>query len=475
MIITNKILKRCFLGITLIIFAGCDSLLETVPPESVTPEEILSNLEGMEGLATSFHDRLNATAYYGREQVLSPDILADNTDQHPVTSGRGDQLAVNEHGAHMGLYGTGYRAINEANYLIHGIDELENVSNEKRDLLLGMAYFIRALSYHTLAKIYAYEPGREINGWDTGVVIRSEPTQDVSDADGRPRETNQKVYDLIVNDLEEAIGLLPVGMDYEVDFANGRWTNPIFWANHQTALALMARVQLYLENWQAAADYATQAMEASGDLLVDADDYVESWNAYPDMHPEALFISIAASSGSGSGVAGYTQPRYWFDVIPSQSLIDSYEEGDVRLELFEEHTDGYPNFTKFDGRNDDTPTDDIPVFRYPELLLIRAEAYAELNQESDAITELETLRAARGLDSYSNPPSGDNLIMEILDERRRELAWEGHRWFDFKRRAMDIPKQGGLPTISYDDYRILAPYYRAEVEDFPEIVQNPGY
>lgn len=470
----KKFLIACFLSTILF---GCEDLLETKPPESVLPEDVLSNLEGMEGLATSFHDRLNAAVFYGRELVLIPDILADNTDQHPVTSGRGDQLAINGHGAHFGLYGSAYSAINETNYLIDGIDNLEDVSNEKRDLLLGMAYFFRALSYHTLVKIYGYEPGREVGGWNAGVVIRTEPTWDESDAlKDLPRATNTEVYEVIVSDLEQAIDLLPEDIEsYEIDFANGTWTDPIFWANHQVALGLMSRVQLYLENWQQAADYATQAMLVSGAGLVEPSEYYDSWNSYPQQNPEALFISIAASSGSDSGVAGWTQPRYWFDVMPSQSLIDSYEEGDVRLELFDVHTDGYSYFTKFDGRNSDTSTDDVPVMRYPELLLIRAEAHAELGNETEAIADLETLRVARGLEEYSNPPGGDDLILEIMDERRRELAWEGHRWFDLKRRGMDIPKQAGLPTISYEDYRLLAPYYRAEVEDFPSIEQNPGY
>lgn len=464
-----------FLGLFLITFSACDGLLETTPPESVLPEDVLSNLEGMEGIVTSYHDRLNAVAFYGRQLILYSDILADNTDQHPITSGRGDNLAVNSHGAHFTLYGSAYSAINEANYLIDGIDHLENIPEWKRNFLLGSAYFFRALSYHSLIKIYAYEPGREVGGWDAGVVLRTEPTRtDVDALTDQPRATNQEVYNVIVSDLEKAIDLLPEDMDsYDIDFANGTWRNPIFWANHQTALGLMARVQLYLENWDKAEEYATQAMDVTAAELVGSDDYYDSWNSYPQQNPEALFISIAASSGSGGGIAGWTQPRYMFDVIPSQSLIDSYEEGDVRLEFFETYTDGFPVFTKWSGRNSDTSTDDVPVMRYPELLLIRAEAYFERGQDENALDDLNTLRVARGLDKFNSIPS--DLIQEIMDERRRELAWEGHRWFDFKRRAQDIPKQNMLEDIDYEDYRLLSPYPTSEVEDFPSIEQNPGY
>ena len=466
-----------FLGAILIAFSACEDLLETTPPESVLPEDVLSNLEGMEGIVTSFHDRLNAVAFYGRQLMLYTDIMADNTDQHPITSGRGDNLAINSHGAHFTLYGSAYNAINEANYLIDGIDHLENVAEWKRNFLLGSAYFFRALSYHSLVKIYAYEPGREVDGWDAGVVLRTEPTRtDVDAMTDQPRATNKEVYEVIVSDLEKAIELLPEDMDsYDVDFANGTWRNPIFWANHQTAVGLMARVQLYLEEWELAKDYATQAMDVTTAVLVGADDYYDSWNSYPQQNPEAMFLSIAASSGTDGGLAGWTQPRYQFDIVPSQSLIDSYEEDDVRLEFFDVHTDGFPVFTKWSGRNDDTSTDDVPVMRYPELLLIRAEAYAELGQSALATDDLNTLRDARGLGSLTTISNKENLIQEVMDERRRELAWEGHRWFDFKRRGEDIPKQGTLGDIDYEDYRVLSPYPTSEVEDFPSIEQNPGY
>src|SRR5690554_3148176 len=124
-----------FLSMALVVFSACDGLLETSPPESVLPEDVLSNLEGIEGITTSYHDRLNAVANYGRHLMLYPDIMADNADQHPITSGRGDNLSVNSHGSHFTLYGSAYSAINEANYVINGIDNLENVSEEKRDYL----------------------------------------------------------------------------------------------------------------------------------------------------------------------------------------------------------------------------------------------------------------------------------------------------------------------------------------------------
>jgi len=108
-------------------------------------------------------------------------------------------------------------------------------------------------------------------------------------------------------------------------------------------------------------------------------------------------------------------------------------------------------------------------------LLMRAEAYAESGQTSLAQADLNALRAKRNAAPIT--ASGDALLEAIQDERRRELAFEGHRWFDLKRRGMDITKPafGGNPTLPYTDFRILASLPNNQVQNNPMLVQNPGY
>jgi hypothetical protein len=119
-------------------------------------------------------------------------------------------------------------------------------------------------------------------------------------------------------------------------------------------------------------------------------------------------------------------------------------------------------------------TDNIPVIRAAELLLIRAEARFENENESGALEDVNTLRSARGLSKVSL--SGESLIEEILRQKRLELAFEGERFFDLKRRGMDIPKpQVAIPDLSYEDRRILAPIPSTEVQLNDSLKQNPGY
>lgn len=464
--IQYRILTIVCLG-TLLSFTSCS--LEVEPAEELSPGEILTSEEGMEGLAVSLQSRLRAAARYGRDLVLLPDVLADGVKLHPISSGRYVGQEVNRHASHMGLWASAWNPINEANIIIDAVDGIEDISEDVRLRLLGEAYFHRAFAYHDLVKIFGYEPGREVNGWDLGVMIRDTPTYDVSDADDKPRSTNREVYNFIESDLQQAISYLAEG------------DRGVYYANHAAAITLMARVQLYLENWESAADYATRAINETNISLASEEVYAE--NMYEqEPNPESIFelkIDPDTETLDSNSLEQYISPNGWFDILASQSLIDSYEEGDVRLSLYKTH-DGHPYTIKYNA-SVGVRTDNVPIFRFPELLLIRAESNAEMGNLQEARNDLERLRVARGLPAYGQgspmPSTKAALITAVMDERRREFAFEGHRWFDLKRRGMNISKQEPLPTVPYDDYRILAEIPSSEIDDseFVNVEQNPGY
>jgi hypothetical protein len=135
---------------------------------------------------------------------------------------------------------------------------------------------------------------------------------------------------------------------------------------------------------------------------------------------------------------------------------------------------------KFYGRNGQTNLDNIPLIRTPEIILNRAEAQFYLGNENAARADLATIISNR----YTNngapvtvtvATSGTALINEILRQRRLELAFEGHRFFDMKRNGENFPRPGGLPTTEYVDTRILAPIPQADINANPNLVQNAGY
>lgn len=461
--ITTKI---TLIVVGLFLVTSCDGLLDTEPADAVSPEVAQENIAGIEAILTSVYNRLQSQWRFGREVTLGPDVLADNTDQHPITSGRYDGMAVNSQGSHITFWNTAYLTINEANFVIAGAEEIDGVPQSTRDRLRGEGLFQRGHAYFDLARNYGYEPGREVNGHTESVILRTNPTRDLADADMRARSSNVEVYNQAVSDLEEAAALLETG------------DRGVFFANYPAANALLARVHLYLENWQDAIDYADIALGATNIQLLDSEaDFIA--NPFDQSPPNAESIyelnidPVEESLGSNVGLCPYTNPRHWHDVTPSQNLLDIFDANDYRNHLFAEADDGFPYTLKWNCSTGNVD-DNVPLIRIAELYLIKAEAYAELDQLTLALDNLEILQTARGLDPFVSNDK-DEIIAEIMVERRRELNFEGHRFYDLKRRAMDIPKQEGATTVPYTDFRILSQIPQSEADNNPLLNQNPGY
>ncbi len=465
----SKILLPLVLVISLLALKGCEDFFETEPPEEIDPADAQSTLDGFQALAASMHYRNRNANRYGNAYTLYPDILADNTDEGPVTSGRGDSQLINSEGTGTGGWTALYNHINEANNIIHNIDEAEDVEQreELRDQLVAEAHFQRALAYFDLSRSYSYEPSHPMSDeWDLGVVIRTEPTETIEEAapeDTLRRSSNDEVWDLIVEDIQTSID--------KFEQSGDRGT---YFVNYEAALMFMSQAKLYLQEWDRAAHWANEALEATDVELVDEETYGDNiFESEPN--PESIYeIQIdptTESLGPNDALDQWLGPDAWFDIVASDNLMELYDEDDVRLEITDED-DGYPYFKKYTGSTG-TNTDHIPVMRVAELYLILAEAEVENGDIDSGLDALNELRNARGLDDYQTSNTED-AILEILDERRRELAFEGHRWYDLKRRGMDVPKQGGLSTISYDDHRIINNIPDGEVEDHG-LQQNPGY
>ena len=117
--------------------------------------------------------------------------------------------------------------------------------------------------------------------------------------------------------------------------------------------------------------------------------------------------------------------------------------------------------------------DNVPVIRLSEVVLNRAEAQAELKKDTEALADVNELRTKRGLEAVSF--SGAELLNEILLQRRLELAQEGHRFFDLKRRGETISKPAGRTPVSYEDFRVVARISETQMDANKNLENNPGY
>lgn len=460
------------IGIALsLTLTSCDNLLNVEPAQDVEPDAAFSSEGGFESTLSSTYDDLQDVGYYGQFYMLYPEALADNAINLSGVA-RYDGPPRNAVREHLNRWGGHYTSINKANTLIAEIQSFNEADGAFRERISGEAHFLRALNYFDLIRTKAYEPGEEVNGFTQGVILRTEPTSSAEGAAERlPRAPTSDVYDQIEADLQVAI-----------DSLAGKG-NSRFKANEAAAQALLAQVHLYRKDFDDAASTATTALESAesnldADLLTE-DEYVDahvgetmssaifSLDMRPSFDGDATSVNESLSSLTNDPAS------FNFQLLPTQNLIAAHEDGDVREELYETLPSGNTRINKY-TQAVGSYTDNIPVIRAAEVLLIRAEARFENGNESGALEDVNALRSERGLSEVSL--SGESLIDEILKQKRLELAFEGERFFDLKRRGMDIPKpQVAIPDVSYEDLRILAPIPSAEVQLNDQLDQNPGY
>lgn len=479
-----KFKKYISVFLALAILASCsESIIEIQPEGTVTREIALAKTAGINALIVSAYRRMHEFGYYGQSQILNAEALADNLVIANNT-GRYTGQVVNGVGNHFGTWGAApYNVINDCNIALKYVDatlpntgQSDASAQADRDRYKGEALFLRAFAYHDLVKVYGYEPGREVGGWNLGVILRTTPTEGVSDANKRARSTNQEVYDQIEADLLAAIPLLPA----EADVTS---TQRGYRASKAAAKALLARVYLFLEDFDNAETFAQQAMAETAKTFVSSANFVNSWAA--TQHVESILeFNIQSADwstvdGVNNSMASVTNStsgsNAQFAVAGSQELIDAHEGGDVRLGVWVDNG-GRWECKKWRGELGDF-RENIPVIRVSEVALILAEARARkaAPDEAGARTILNQLRSNRGLGNTAL--SGQALIDLIMNERRVELAFEGHRFFDLKRNEMDITKPAslGVNDVPYTDYRILGNIPNGEVIYNELLDQNPNY
>lgn len=485
----RSLAKISFFICVLVIIQSCDSLLErTSPSTSVSQEVALEDADAVKGIRARMYSRLHAAPDMNTTWLLGPSALADNTDIRP---GRGRFQGLNDNDFRAGVgtaaYNNLYDLINDANLLISGVQE-GVLPDDQLSMFRGEGLFMRALALHHLVRIFGYEPGMAPKDFNLGVVIRTEPTLEAGDADNKERSTVDEVYSQIVQDLNDAVSALSVSQD----------EGP-FYITQAAAQALLARVHLYQQNYGEANNLAEAAINNSGARLAEPSEVATMFDETVG-NPEAIFTvdvdPTTESGGINDGLAAYTSMQ-WMAQIPTQDLISLYEAGDVRRDAWyspclndvtgeapggcsDVNDDGL-ELRKYSAEQGQF-ADDYIHFRVSEMKLIQAEARAN---EDGAVTTrsldpLNELRVTRDASTFTTADFAgvDEFIDEILDERRRELAAEGHRFFDLKRLGRDLRKvtpEGDVSFIPYSDTKILDDIPPAQLEVNPKLQQNPGY
>lgn len=482
----NNIIKITFAAL-LMLLGSCSTLLDIQPRQSLETADALTTREGINAAVTNVYTYLKAQELYGRDLLAIADALADDTRIINRAGGRFVNEGQNVINAHLGGWGTYYAGINNINLILKALPASPFTAAE-RATIEGELKFIRGLFYFNLVRIYAYDPKVIIPAQDKGgVPLVLSGVSSPEQIEYAPRASVAEVYTQIYADLTESVAKAPV-------------TGGPFRATKTAAQALFARVALYNEDFAGAIKYATDALAGGVGRFVGTTDYVAAWRS--NNNPESIFEVLFQTRQESLGVNNSLQSAYTTiesvaqanslaalrptplppangqgGVVPTVPFLALFQAGDIRRQLYQDGLNR-SNFivqesTKFLGKSGVVYMDNVPVIRVSELYLIRAEAQVRNNGDlAQALADVNRIRTRAGLTALATVTPAQ-LQTEIALQRRLEFAFEGHRWFDLKRRGQDVIKTTG--NVPYGDTRTLAPLPLREILANSKLVQNLGY
>lgn len=352
-----------------------------------------------------------------------------------------------------------YTEIYQLNDILANIKDNANLSASFIQQITGEMEFVRAFCYFNMVNLFGGVPLVTTTDYKTNARL--------------PRSTAAAVYNQILTDLNDAVKKLPV------TYPSAGHMRP----NLYTAMALLARVNLYLGQWQAAYNEADSVITQGGfNLLTDLN------SVFLDGSNEAIWQVPILNLYQGSMEANNFLP-YSTTSTPSfpitDSLLNQFEVGDLRkaawlgFNVVGGQDVYYP--AKYKDHSPTTPATDYMLLRFAEMYLIRAEAAAQLNNLGQAITDINTIRTRAGLAGTTADPTSQTAVLDaVRKERRTEMFTEfGCRWFDLNRTSTDskYSANGQAPAVlsGWQPFNALYPIPQTQKSLNNTLTQNPGY
>ena len=449
--------------------AACNKELDLRPSDTIDPQSLYPNLDDVKkGLMGAYSALTYYSSIYYTSLVTDETVLpSDNTTGRGVATRRWQYDGTLLHEA----WKENYIAIDRLNRALYAARQV-TVPSQQDSLkqYKGELLALRAYCHFELIRNFAskYEPNAK------GV-----PFMDSSMVGAPARLTFAETMKKINADLIQAKGLIPSEFNDRT-----RLTLP-------AVSALQARVALYEKNWDNAIKYAAEAIAALP--LAAKTEFPQLWK---DKSTAEIFWKLKKVSGDEEIGGLYTRTGYLKDprtkvlYAASYNLTNEFDQAnDIRFSSYidineRRKNDGKaPNVVVKYMSSNGSNLVDIKLLRTGEMYLIRAEAYAEKNNLAEAAKDLNDLRAAR-ITAYAPQQFADKdaLIDAIYTERFKELAFEGHRHFDLRRRNRPILREGrdtintlGAVLLRPDMPQYVFPIPNSELRVNPNMQQNDGY
>ncbi|MFK7905791.1 MAG: RagB/SusD family nutrient uptake outer membrane protein [Chitinophagales bacterium] len=487
-------LSKILLTIGIVFFAivscGKDDL-ELANPNELSEDTYFKRPEQLQSAVDAIYANLQTEALFSRVWYYMYDNMSHEVETNPQHEANKRVYFDFNYDADDGYifeyWDNCFRGINKANFVIQNEDKFENVTTELIRQSIGEAKFMRAFYYSMLVQRFG------------GVPLYIEPT-----GEGQPRATEEAVYAQIIEDLQDAASKL----SSKANTDGGR-------PSAGSAQALLGKMYLHTEQWQAAAD-AFKSM--SGYALTS--NYEDNFLEETEFNIESVYeinftLAFGATTdwngvGTGTGIHEFSFRGQdmgwndWFNSYPSQDLVDEYESNDPRfganfyvngdlfnngnqtVELPLERTVAWKKYQLYYKQSNENQASGINcrVIRYADVLLMLAEAENELGNSSAAVDLLNQVRDRVGMPRYGTaemdalyPVANKEDIFEaIVHERKVELAGEQVRFQDLIRWDMADEELAQFGFKKGIHERFPIPF--REINTNPNISaseQNPGF
>ncbi|WP_316837025.1 RagB/SusD family nutrient uptake outer membrane protein [Pedobacter nutrimenti] len=455
----------CFLILMVLGSTGCKKYLDIVPKGKIIPQtandfRLLLDQTTPKGKSNGFVNSFSNDVLMGDDMEINAFSASfyKASDQNVFTFAENIYQDFESDPDWEALYNQIY----VTNLVITQVMDAEGGTTSEKTELLSEAKVQRAYAYLILVNLYAKQYNPATAAADPGVPLR----KGLDFEEKLPRATVQEVYDYILQDLKQALGNLPVTPQLNLNF------RPV----EAAAYALLARTSLYMNNIAGALDYANNSLQRYSGLI--------DYNTLPasQLFPGTIQEPIGLQNKELLLLKSVVSPSSFF--YGNVGLIGLYDQqNDLRFKarFASDAAFGLNNgfiCTEWSGK---TPSKGPST---AEMLLVRAECYARAGKTAEAINDLNTLRSTRyktgSIFALSASSSAQALLL-VKQERRRELAFLGFRWFDIKRYNVFDNDQisvvhtinGATYTLAPNSPRSVLPIGRKYIDLNPEIIQNP--
>ena len=422
--------------------------LNELPPTSLTPATALANETDVATALFGAYSGLRAVDNLGRTLPVLGDLMSDNTYQSPTNSNRysnfNNYLYVVADGNVSGIWNNNYNTILRCNNIINSTLPASVNMNQYR----GEAFAVRALCYFNLVRYFATPFTDNPNALGVPIVTRF----DITLLPARSKVSD--VYGQINGDLNQAYTLM---MLYRNSTQFSKFA----------AKGLQAKVYLTMGDKINAKIAALDVITNGGFTVVPAASHAAFWStALPRTDKVETLFEVSSDVVSNNGFDGlaniYSQAGYG-DMLCSDDFYNSFNALDVRKALYAPGTRGGLSvffINKFPGTNG-SDVSDTKVIRLSEVYLIAAEASLPGN-EPDALLYSNFITSKRGIAPIAS--TGTVLFDDIINERRKELAFEGDRFMDLQRLQRKVIRSTNYPlaarTIDYNNPLLATNSYK---------------